>query len=423
MNIEFRLPELGENIGSGDVVKVLVGPGDRIAANDGVFELETDKAVIEIPCPHAGTIAEILVDTGDTVKVGQVLLRVEVEEESVEETVTESPPEPAVATEPPSAAVSEPASSQQAVTPEDDAPIPAGPAARRLARQLGVDLRNMTGSGRRGRITPEDVTAAADVASPAPRAELPTTTGQPGEDAWGPIRKERLSKIRRTIAAKMVLSATTIPHVTTFDDVDITELDALRRGVPEGFVGPGIKLTLMPLVMKAVALSLREHPMLNASLDEDGQQIIYKDYVHLGVAVDTPRGLVVPAIRNVDRLSIAQLAAEVKSLAERARTAQFAVEDLRGGTFTISNLGSVGGRYSTPIINHPEVAILLLGRSAWQPVVRDGTIEKRLILPLSLSFDHRLVDGAVGGRFLNEVAGYLQSPGKLLLADSVAADA
>ncbi|HYW78316.1 MAG TPA: dihydrolipoamide acetyltransferase family protein, partial [Thermoguttaceae bacterium] len=386
MNIEFKLPELGENIESGDIVKLLVRPGDRIAANDGVVELETDKAVVEIPCPYEGTIAKILVSKGQSVNVGQVLLSVEVEEEAVEEQAEEAPAEPPAKFPQPESpvasggspvALTEATAEPKSATSKKGGPLPAGPAARRLARELGVDLQKVAGSGRRGRITPEDVNAAAGAQATGASDREAATVGQPGEDAWGPIRRERMSKIRRTIAAKMVLSATTIPHVTTFDDVDITELDALRRGVPEGFVGPGIKLTVMPMVMKAVALSLREHPTLNASLDDQSEEIVYKDYVNLGVAVDTPRGLVVPAVRNVDRLTIPQIAVQLKSLAERAREAQFAVEDLRGGTFTISNLGAIGGRYSTPIINHPEVAILLLGRSGWQPVVRDGKIESR----------------------------------------------
>jgi len=195
----------------------------------------------------------------------------------------------------------------------------------------------------------------------------------------------------------------------------VTDLERLRKGVPVGHLGEDIKLTTMPLLLRAVALSLRLHPVANASLDDDGETVIYKEYVNIGVAVDTPRGLVVPAIRNVDRLSIAGIARELLTLAERARTAQFAIEDLRGGTFTISNLGAVGGAYSTPIINHPEVAILLVGRSRWMPVVRDGEIEKRFMMPLSLSYDHRLLDGATAARFLNEIIGYLENPGKLLI--------
>jgi len=234
-------------------------------------------------------------------------------------------------------------------------------------------------------------------------------------DAWGPVRRERMSQIRRTIAAHLSKSANTIPHVTNFDDADITDLEQLRKGVPAGQLGADVKLTVMAFVMKAVAGALRHHPLLNASLDDAGELVIYKQYVHLGVAVDTPRGLVVPVMRNVDRLTLSDIAWALAVLAGRARGTQFTVEDLRGGTFTLSNLGAVGGTYSTPIINHPEAAVLLLGRSRWMPALRGDQIEKRLLLPLSLSYDHRLIDGATAARFLNEVIDGLQSPAKLLL--------
>ncbi len=433
MNIEVKLPELGENITSGDVVNVLVREGQEIAANQGVLELETDKAVVEIPCSQAGKVVKIHVKKSDTVKVGQTILTVEAATVAASPAVVaaapaatapdKSPPPAAGASSPaapkPRTTAPSPTVGERAVAP--GGPIPAGPAARRIARELEVDLHRVQGSGLRGQITPEDVRAAA--ASPvgtrdaaASSLEPVVPPGEPGQDAWGPIRREKLSQIRRTIAAHMVRSATTIPHVTNFDDADITDLENLRKGVPQGYFGANLKLTNTPLVLKAVAMALRRHPALNASLDEANQQVVYKEYVHLGIAVDTPRGLVVPAIRNADRMTIAELVRALASVAERARLVQFAIEDLRGGTFTVSNLGAVGGSYSTPIINHPEVALLLLGRSRWMPVVRDGQIVPRLMLPLSLSYDHRLVDGATAGRFLNEVIDLLQSPGKLLLA-------
>lgn len=420
MNVEFRLPALGENIEDGDIVNVLVHEGEQIAANHPVFELETDKAVVEIPCPHSGKIAKIHVGKGESVKVGQTLLTLEAEaaeEQTVAPARVETP-----AREPAEAPAGVETPMGEPPVPPAAGPLPAGPAARRLARGLGVDLRQVAGSGRQGRITAEDVERAAagrqadkPAVPPGPAAAAVVPPGEPGEDGWGPVRRERISKIRRTIAEQMVRSAGTIPHVTNFDDADVTGLEHLRKGVPPGYLGEDLKLTMMPLVIKAVALALRGHPLLNASLDEENQQIIYKQYVNIGVAVDTPRGLVVPALRHCDRMAIPEIARELKTLAERARAAAFAVEDLRGGTFTISNLGAVGGSYSTPIINHPEVAILLVGRSRWMPVVGDQKIETRLIMPLSLSFDHRVVDGAAAGRFLNEVIDYLQSPGKLLL--------
>jgi pyruvate dehydrogenase complex dihydrolipoamide acetyltransferase long form len=432
MSVEFKLPELGENVESGDVVQVLVAEGDRIEANQPICELETDKAVVEIPCPLAGKIVTVHFQKGDTVNVGQTLLTVEAEAGEPEgEAPAASPAEPAA-----EARVSTPAAPTPAPPAESPAscPIPAGPAARRLARELGVDLRSVRGSGSRGRITVDDVRASAGpgavtiptpeiapasaaVSAPGASLEPVVPPGEPGEDAWGPIRREKMSRIRQTIAAQMSRSAGTIPHVTNFDDADVTDLEHLRKGVPKGHVGANIKLTTMPFVMKAVAIALRRHPVLNASLDEESQQVVYKQYVHLGVAVDTPRGLVVPAVRNVDRMTIPEIARALASLAERARAVQFGVNDLRGGTFTVSNLGAVGGQYSTPIINHPEVALLLVGRSRWTPVVREGNVETRLMMPLSLSYDHRLVDGAAAARFLNEVIDLVQSPGKLLLSE------
>ena len=256
------------------------------------------------------------------------------------------------------------------------------------------------------------------VAAKPADAGVQLTDGE-SKDAWGPVRVEKISRIRRTIAEQMARSASTIPHVTNFDDADVTELERLRQGVPAGQLGQNVKLTMMPFVMRAVAMALRRHAVVNAVFDEANDRIVYKEYVNLGIAVDTPRGLVVPNVRGADRMSILQLAQAVGAIAERARGGQFAVEDLRGGTFTISNLGAVGGHYSTPIINFPEVAILLLGRARWLPVVRGENhdrLENRLMMPLSLSFDHRLVDGATAGRFLNEVIRNLESPGMLLLA-------
>jgi len=445
MTVEFKVPNLGENVSSGDIVNVLVKEGDTITGNQPVVELETDKAVVEIPCPYAGKISKVLVKKGDTVKVGQTILIVE--EEGAGAAAAASAPPAAEAADvkksapreekaispkeaepvPPPATKVPQASSESPVSvgrPTDDGrsstePLPAGPAVRRLARELGVDLRTVTGTGRFGRITPEDVQKAAGglvagrVGVGVPSPVVPP--GEPDRDNWGSIRREKMSKIRKTIAAQMTKSWTTIPRVTNFDDADVTDLENLRKSVPPDFVGPGIKLTMMPFIMRAVAIALRHHPLLNASIDDQNEQIIYKEYVNLGIAVDTPRGLVVPVVRNADKLSIPELARALASVAQKARNVDFTVDDLRGGTFTISNLGAVGGTYSTPIINYPEVAILLVGRSRWMPVVRDGQIVPRYMMPLSLSYDHRLVDGATAARFLNEVIDWLQSPGKLLL--------
>jgi len=431
MNIDFKLPELGENIENGDIVNLLVHEGDVIVANDGVLEMETDKAVLELPCPYGGKVAKIHVKKGDTVKVGQTLLTIESEAEAPAAPAPPKSPQPAAAlpeiAKPlqevaigASAAIPSQTPAASAKQPAAADLIPAGPAARRLARELGVDLRQVAGSGTRGRITPEDIkeAATASQAQPSTAGTAPqrvTPPGEPGSDAWGQIRREKMPKIRRTIATQTAKSASIIPHVTNFDDADVTDLEHLRKNVPQGYLGAGIKLTAMPFILKAVAMALQQHPVLNASLDDEKEEVIYKQYINIGIAVDTPRGLVVPALHKVDRLSIPQIAQQLNTLAQKARSVAFSVDDLRGGTFTVSNLGAIGGTYSTPIINHPEVAILLLGRSRWLPVVREEKIEIRLMLPLSLSFDHRLVDGATAGRFLNEVIDYLQNPGKLLL--------
>jgi pyruvate dehydrogenase E2 component (dihydrolipoamide acetyltransferase) len=294
---------------------------------------------------------------------------------------------------------------------------PAGPAVRRLARELGVDLARVRGSGPAGRIVREDViTAVRQASSGAPAARPRAESGATERDDWGPIRREQMSRMRKTIAANMVRSVSTIPHLTNFDDADVTELERLRKESAAEYAKSNVKLTALSFVIKAVSLSLRQHPAVNASVDPEKGEIVYKEYVNVGLAVDTPRGLVVPVLRDCDQLSIPQIAQAIAETAEKAKNAQYGVEDLRGGTFTISNLGAVGGAYSTPIINWPEVAILLLGRSRKMPVVHEDRVEPRLMMPLSLSYDHRLIDGAMAARFLNEVIGYLESPGRLLLA-------
>ncbi|REK31608.1 MAG: pyruvate dehydrogenase, partial [Planctomycetota bacterium] len=308
--------------------------------------------------------------------------------------------------------------------------VPAGPAVRRFAREVGVDLARVTGTGDGGRITRDDVLAAVRQSSATPSAppasrtappvpsgaELTTPSGEPGTDDHGPVLLEKVTRIRATIAANMSRSKQTAPHVTNFDEVDITELERIRQASKADYAELGIKLTSLPFVVKAVAEALRRHPVINASLDLEEGQIIYKQYVNVGIAVDTDRGLMVPVIRGADALRISDIARAILDLSEKARTGKLGLEEMRGGTFTISNLGAVGGIYSTPIINVPEVAILLLGRSRQLPVVVDGEIQPRLMMPLSMSYDHRLVDGAAAARYLNSVKDYLQNPGRMLLA-------
>jgi pyruvate dehydrogenase E2 component (dihydrolipoamide acetyltransferase) len=474
MAIDFKLPDLGENIESGDVVRVLVQEGDVVRAEQDVLELETEKAVVPVPAPQTGRVVKIHVKQGDRVPIGGLLLTLEpVEQPAAASAQSDAEARPAPPAEAPRAGrspatppepsevppgASAPAGSSSPSWRPADAPprqplappavlaadrperggllAPVSPETRRYARELGVDLRSIQGSGKSGRITKEDVQAAvrqrmaqwpesppaartgppAADAPPAaaPRPDVPE--GVPDQDKYGPVIVAALTKIRETIAQNMARSHTTIPHVTNFDDADITELERIRRGSMADYTGD-VKLTMMPFVMRACALALRKHPTLNATIDLENRQVIYKQYINLGIAVDTDRGLVVPVLRDADRLSIPQLARALNNLTATVRSGRFRPEDVRGGTFTISNLGAIGGTYSTPIINPPEVAILLLGRSRQLPVVQDDdSIRVRLMLPLSLSYDHRLVDGAAAARFLNEVKDYLQNPGRLLLA-------
>ena len=441
MATEFKLPDLGENIASGDVVTVFVSEGDVVKPGQALLEVETDKAVIEVPCPPGGRVASVLVKKGDTVKVGQTLVTLEAAGDAPAAVKAPAKPTPAPAAAPPEpkqAPVTVAAPPAPAPQPARPAPVPepaaesvpepaptssaakvepAGPAVRRLARELGVDLARVRGTGPGGRILREDVVSAVRQGSAQSAATTAAAAaGGTQRDDWGPVRREQLSRMRRTIAANMVRSVSTIPHLTNFDDADVTELERLRKASAEDHAKANVKLTALSFVIKAVSLSLRQHPAINSSIDIEKGEVLYKDYVNIGLAVDTPRGLVVPVIRGCDQLSIPQIAQAIAETADKAKHAQYGIEDLRGGTFTISNLGAIGGTYSTPIINWPEVAILLLGRSRKMPVVHEDRIEPRLMMPLSLSYDHRIIDGALAARFLREVIGYLESPGRLLLA-------
>jgi len=446
MPIDFKLPSLGENIDAGDIVSVLVHEGDEIKANQSVFEVETGKATIELPCPHAGKITKIHVKKGQNVPVGDVLLSIEAASGAATAAKpAAAPPAAKPVPEPKAAAPAAPPSPKPAPAPVAQAAAPAlslpaaplssnggaiatatatapaGPATRRLARELGVDLSRVTGTGPGGRITEEDVKKAVRESTAFASASAKKTTSipnaAPGQDQWGALQIQPLSRIRKTIAVNMARSASTIPHVTNFDDADITELDRIRKGGMASAVSPDVKLTMLPFVMKAVAHSLQLHPAINASLDMEKDQVVYKDYVNLGIAVDTDRGLVVPVVRDVDRLTIPQLAHALAEISTKARNNQIALDDMRGGTFTISNMGAIGGTYSTPIINYPEVAILLVGRSRQLPVIVDDEVKPRLMMPLSLSYDHRLIGQEQLAGDLNEVKNFLQVPGRLLLAN------
>ena len=328
--------------------------------------------------------------------------------------------------------------------PFSDDVIPAGPAIRRFAREVGIDLVSVSGTGDGGRITRDDVLAVvrhanqnvrstaqvtsptsniatianeAPVSKPVTIAKGATLPGTVANDDYGPIRVDRMTKIRKTIAGQMHKSWSTVPRVVNFDDADITELEAIRQASKEDYATRGIKLTSMPFLIKAIATALKHHPALNATIDMENEQIIYKDYVNIGIAVDGEKGLVVPTLKNADKMSIPDIAYALSDLSSRVRNNNYTVSDLRGGTFTISNLGAIGGTYSTPIVNVPEVAILLVGRSRKMPIVMaDDSIKPRLMMPLSLAYDHRSVDGATAARFLNDIIAYLEAPSRLLLA-------
>lgn len=288
---------------------------------------------------------------------------------------------------------------------------------RRFAREVGIDLRAVQATGPHGRVTRDDILAVVRRGGSRPEMTPAAPRNDGGSsDNFGPVRIEKLTKIRATIAQKMHESWTTVPRVTNFDDADVTELEQVRQSNKKDYEARGIKLTSMPFLIKAVAMALRSHPVINSSIDIANNQIIYKDYVNIGVAVDTERGLVVPNLRNADKLAIPDIAKALGQMAENVRQGQFSVDELRGGTFTISNLGAIGGTYSTPIINVPETAILLAGKARKMPVVRDDEIVMRLMMPLSISYDHRLIDGAAAARFLNDVIAYLESPNRLFLA-------
>ena len=489
MATEIKLPSLGEGVESGDVLEIYVKVGDVVKLEQSLFELETDKATVGVPSPLAGKILSITIGEGETVKVGQVVGTIEAIAAPESQPAPAKPaaapaapsaPPPAPAPNPnpaspaltaaPAPAASKPIAPPPAAPSAPAAPavqaaaslphatnstgspvgsagtsedlIPAGPAVRRFAREVGVDLTGVSGSGDHGRITREDVLSivrhqgqaaatkpaanASSTTQTAPQAESPAKAaaskgiekpGTPAADDYGPIRVDRMTKIRKTIASQMDKSWSTVPRVVNFDDADVTELEAFRQSSKDDYASRGIKLTTMPFLIKAVATALRHHGALNAVIDADNEQIIYKDYVNLGIAVDTDRGLVVPTIKNADRLSIPDIAYALAELSNRVRNNDFALSDLRGGTFTISNLGAIGGTYSTPIVNVPEVAILLVGRSRKMPMVMpDDSIKPRLMMPLSLAYDHRLVDGATAARFLNDIIAYLEAPSRLLLA-------
>ena len=432
---EFKVPELGENVAGGDVTRILVKVGDTIAREQPIVELETDKATIEVPSSVAGVVKEIKVKPGDKVKVGATVLTVDEDgagaraeparqPEPAEEEAP--PPQPAPAPKPEKVvAMSRPQRQvvQEAVPAppprEDRGPAaPAAPSVRKLAREVGVDINDVQGSGPRGRISLDDVkeharrilssvgSSAAEARAGRPAAAMPL----PDFAKWGEVERQAMSNIRRKTAEHLSHAWSAVPHVTQFDKADITSLEALRKKYAADVEKREGKLTVTAILVKVLAAAVKQFPQFNASVDMQSNEVVYKKYVNVGVAVDTDRGLLVPVIRNADRKNITQIAVEVQQAAVKARDRKLTLEDMSGGGISISNLGGIGGTYFTPIVNWPEVAILGVSRGHMEPVWNGSQFEPRLHLPLSLSYDHRVIDGADAIRFLRWVAEALEQP-------------
>jgi pyruvate dehydrogenase E2 component (dihydrolipoamide acetyltransferase) len=423
------MPPLGEGVDSADVLEVKVREGDAVKAGQILVVVQAEKATAELEATQAGRVTKVLVQNGDALRVGQPYIALEAAETKPEPAPAQpreekpKPPEengakrqaeskPDGVHAKPQTAPAKPQAGPGRLQAAGDV-VPAGPATRQLARRLGVDLRQVHGTGRSGRITQEDVESyVRDLASGAmPQAAPAVAAELPDFSRWGAIERKNLDPIRRRTAQQMHLAWSLIPHVTQHDHADITDLDVFRRQQE----GRGPKLTVTAFALKAVAVALREFPHFNASLDVTGGALILKQYYHLGVAVDTEDGLLVPVIREVDKKSVLQLAAELAEIAERARQRKLSADEMKGGTFTITNLGGIGGTGFTPIINWPEVAILGLSRARWEPTMRDSQVTARLQLPLSLSYDHRVIDGAAAARFTRRIAEMLENAWNMVL--------
>jgi pyruvate dehydrogenase E2 component (dihydrolipoamide acetyltransferase) len=441
---DFRLPELGENIDSGDLVRLMISPGATVAEGQPVMELETDKAVVEVPSSVSGVVREVKVKEGQKVKVGDVIFTLEGglgpqpeavrKHEPVEhmsgqqgarlafqlamraEGKTEEQALPPDQPPAPTPAFSMPVQLGKVAGTEHRDPVPAAPHVRRLAREIGVDIHGVTGSGPGGRISEDDVKICAKNALLAAAAAAQTPRGSfvepelPDFSKWGKTERVSMRGVRRKTAEHLRQAWNTIPHVTQQDRADITELEHLRAKFAPRAEEAGGKMTVTAIALKVCASALKVFPQFNASIDMGKEEIIYKQYISIGVAVDTDRGLLVPVIRDVDKKNIVELAAEMTQLSKKARDRKLTPEEMEGGTFTITNLGGIGGTGFSPIVNHPEVAILGLSRSRMEPEWVNNKFEPRLILPLSLSYDHRLIDGADAARFLRWIAEAFEQP-------------
>jgi pyruvate dehydrogenase E2 component (dihydrolipoamide acetyltransferase) len=441
---EFKLPELGENIDQGDLVRLMIAPGTKVSEGQPVMELETDKAVVEVPSSVSGVVKEIKVKEGDKVKVGQVIftlqggaqpqpakptaepvehvsgqqaarlafhLAMKAEGKTEEQALPPDRPQPA----PPTFTM--PVKLGKVAGTEHRDPVPAAPHVRRLARELGLDIYNVTGTGPGGRISEDDVKAfakatlvAAVSAAQSPQASRLAEPKLPDFTKWGKVERVSMRGVRRKTAEHLREAWVTIPHVTQHDRADITELEQLRAKFAPRAEEAGGKMTVTAIALKVCASALKVFPQFNASIDMEKEEIVYKQYINIGVAADTDRGLLVPVIRDVDKKNIVELAAELSQLSKKARDKKLTPDEMEGGTFTITNLGGIGGTAFTPIVNHPEVAILGLSRGRMEPEWINGKFEPRLILPLSLSYDHRLIDGADAARFLRWIAEAFEQP-------------
>jgi pyruvate dehydrogenase E2 component (dihydrolipoamide acetyltransferase) len=457
----MKLPELGENIEGGDVLRVMVKPGETIEKDQPVLELETDKATIEVPSSAAGVVKEIKVNPGEKVKVGQTIFTVDENggapasaeggasskqaapaepaktDARSEAAKTDAKPEPAKAEAPaprqeapkrkaevvemkPSKQAAPAPAQPQSSGAVDPASIPAAPSARRLARELGVNIADIQGSGAGGRISMDDVTAYARKllqggAAPG-RGAVASAESLPDFSKWGPTERKPMSGVRRTTAHRLTHAWNTVPHVFQHDRADITGVEALRKRLSKKAEADGrAPITITAFLMKTLAAALRKFPQLNSSVDMQTDEIIYKQYVHIGVAVDTDRGLLVPVVRDVDRKDISQIAEEIAQAADRARNRKLSLDDMQGASITISNLGSLGGGAFTPIVNWPEVAILGVARARIEPVYSDGEFVPRFLMPLTLSYDHRVVDGADGVRILRWIVEAIEQPALIWL--------
>jgi pyruvate dehydrogenase E2 component (dihydrolipoamide acetyltransferase) len=439
MAYEFNFPDVGEGIVEGEIVKWRVKEGDTVKEDDILVEIETDKAVVEVPSPKAGKILKIYHKEGDTVKVGEPLVSIGEKGEAAEEPAKETEPKEkeekpveekkesfgVVGQIPETLEEEEPAEKPKEEPEEKPAEeekpkeAPSGvvvlPAVRRLARDLGVSLEGIQGSGRGGRITEEDVRSASS-GKKVTRKEATAGKVTRKYDSYGYVDKVPLKGIRKITALRMVESLRRTASVTHMEVIDVTDLVRIREKEKISAKNKGIHLTYMPFIIKAVVQALKLHPYMNSSLDEEHEEIVLKKYYNIGIAVDMGvGGLIVPVVKNGDKKSILELAQEIEKLADKARARKIEPSDLKGGTFTITNVGALGGTYANPVINYPEVGILATGSIRETPVVKDGVIQIRSILPVSLTFDHRVIDGAEAARFVNDIKTLLEDPEFMLM--------